>query len=72
MPGSTQYECGDCRHRFNAPEGAVRDTRLMMCPACGSIDLNILGPPRPAVVVWTSGEGVPSREWAEADEKIAS
>ena len=28
MPGSTEYQCGECRHSFRVPEGAVRDTRL--------------------------------------------
>ncbi len=60
MPGSSEYYCGECRHRFRAPEGAGRDTRLLMCPACGSIDLNLTYVERAPAAVWTSGEGAPA------------
>lgn len=57
MPGSNEYICGECRHRFSIPEGAGRDARLLMCPACGSIDLNLTHVERPPAAVWTSGDG---------------
>jgi DNA-directed RNA polymerase subunit RPC12/RpoP len=63
MPGSSEYECGECRHRFRAPEGVPRDTRSLMCPACGSIDLNLMNGDRPAPAVWTAREAAPAREW---------
>ena len=72
MLSSTQYECGDCRHSFRAPEGAVRDTRLLMCPACGSIDLNLITVQHTPAVVWTSSDGAPSRERTGDDAKLAS
>jgi hypothetical protein len=60
MPGSSKFECGGCHHSFGVPEGAARDTRLLMCPACGSIDLNVEYVERPPAVVWTSREHVPA------------
>jgi hypothetical protein len=72
MPYSTGYECGECHHRFRVPEGAVRDTRLLMCPACGSIDLNLVTVERPPAVTWTSRAGIPSKGTTEDREKIAS
>jgi DNA-directed RNA polymerase subunit RPC12/RpoP len=62
MPGSTEYECGECRHTFRTPEGAAHDTRLLMCPACGSIDLNLTIVQRAPTAVWTSREAVASSE----------
>jgi len=62
MPGSTEYQCGECRHTFRAPEGAARDTRSLMCPACGSIDLNLTTVQLAPAAVWTSREAVPSAE----------
>jgi hypothetical protein len=72
MSGSTEYQCGDCRHSFRVPEGAGRDSRLLMCPACGSIDLNLITVQRAPAVVWTSGEAVPAAERTRDEEKIAS
>jgi DNA-directed RNA polymerase subunit RPC12/RpoP len=72
MLGSTEYQCGDCRHSFRVPEGAGRDSRLLMCPACGSIDLNLITARRTPAVVWTSGEALPAAERTGDKEKIAS
>ncbi|NLE22469.1 MAG: hypothetical protein GX624_06795 [Actinobacteria bacterium] len=63
MPGSSEYECGECRHRFRAPEGAPRDVRMLMCPACGSIDLNLVTVERPAPPVLRAREGTPADLW---------
>ena len=63
MPGSSEYECGECRHSFRTPEGAPHDTRSLMCPACGSIDLNLKSTARPASAVWTAREGAAVEEW---------
>lgn len=71
MPGSSEYQCGECHHRFRVPEGAVRDTRLLMCPACGSIDLNVVYAERPAASVWTSREGVPAVDGDKVRESAA-
>jgi DNA-directed RNA polymerase subunit RPC12/RpoP len=62
MPGSNEYQCGECRHSFRAPEGAARNLRSLMCPACGSIDLNLITVPRAPAAVWTSREAAPSAE----------
>ena len=64
MPGSTEYQCGECGHSFRSPEGAARDTRSLMCPACGSIDLNLTTVQRAPAAVWTSREAAPSEERA--------
>jgi len=50
MPGR-EYECGECRHHFRAPDGTPRDKRSLMCPACGSMDLNICHVARPKPTV---------------------
>ena len=63
MPGSSEYECGECRHRFRAPEGAPRDVRTLMCPACGSIDLNLMTSARPAPAVRVAREGASAEPW---------
>jgi DNA-directed RNA polymerase subunit RPC12/RpoP len=59
MPVSSEYECGECRHRFRTPEGAPRDVRMLMCPACGSIDLTLMTVERPAPPVMRAREGAP-------------
>ena len=71
MPGSTEYQCGECRHTFRTPEGAARDTRSLMCPACGSIDLNLTTVQRPPAAVWTSREAAPAAERAEERTETA-
>jgi DNA-directed RNA polymerase subunit RPC12/RpoP len=70
MPGS-EYQCGECRHSFRVPEGASRDTRLLMCPACGSIDLTLAVVRWEPAAVWTSREAVPAAEWAREFPEIA-
>ena len=72
MPAATSIECGECRHSFRMPEGAGRDARLLMCPACGSIDLNLMQIERPPAAVWTSGEGAPAESRDEDRETLAS
>jgi DNA-directed RNA polymerase subunit RPC12/RpoP len=72
MPGSSEYECGECRHSFRMPEGAARDTRLLMCPACGSIDLNLITVQRAPAAIWTSREAVPSQQETVDRAKSAS
>jgi len=59
MPG-TEYECGECRHRFRTPEGVAPDARTLMCPACGSIDLNVMQAVRPRPAVLRAREGAPA------------
>jgi DNA-directed RNA polymerase subunit RPC12/RpoP len=63
MPGSSEYECGECRHRFRAPEGTPRDVRMLMCPACGSIDLNLMTVQRPAPAVLVTRGGASAEQW---------
>ena len=72
MPGSSEYQCGECRHRFRTPEGAPRDTRLLMCPACGSIDLNLTDVERPTPGVWVVREGAPAEDWRTPHETRVS
>jgi hypothetical protein len=71
MPGSSAYLCGECRHRFRAPEGVPRDTRTLMCPACGSIDLNLVDIGRPAPAVWVVREGAPADDWRSRRTKAS-
>jgi DNA-directed RNA polymerase subunit RPC12/RpoP len=48
----TAYVCATCGHMFRPPDDAPRDTRSLMCPACGSIDLSIVTVQRaPATVM---------------------
>jgi len=60
MTGRSEYECGECRHRFRAPEDAPHDTRSLMCPACGSIDLNRIDVVRPRPTVMRATTGAPA------------
>jgi len=70
MPGSTEYECGECRHRFRVPAGATRDTRTLMCPACGSIDLNLTYFERKPTAVWTAREAAPAQDGRKEREAL--
>lgn len=36
------YACGECGYRFRTPAEAPKDRRSLMCPSCGSIDINIV------------------------------
>jgi DNA-directed RNA polymerase subunit RPC12/RpoP len=72
MPGSNEYVCSECQHSFRMPEGAGRDARLLMCPACGSIDLTLTHVERPPAAVWTSSEGAPAMSRGEDAETLAS
>lgn len=72
MPGSSEYECGECRHRFRPPEGAPRDVRMLMCPACGSIDLNLMTVERPAPAVMRAREGTPVEQWRAPQQTALS
>jgi len=60
MSGSSEYQCGQCHHRFRTPEGAPLDVRTLMCPACGSIDLNLVTVQRPAPPVLVARERTPA------------
>ena len=71
MPGN-EYECGECRHRFRTPEGLPRDTRSLMCPACGSIDLNLMDVTRPKPAVMIAREGTPADQRRTPPERTIS
>jgi DNA-directed RNA polymerase subunit RPC12/RpoP len=72
MPGSREYECGECRHRFRTSEGAPRDARTLMCPACGSIDLNLMTVERPAPPVMRAHEESPVKQWRAPQQTALS
>jgi len=72
MPVSSHYECGECGHRFRVPEGMTRDTRLLMCPACGSIDLNVMRTDQTPSAIWSSRPEAPAPSWAARRDKKAS
>ena len=55
MPGR-EYVCGDCRHRFDTPEGEASNTRALMCQSCGSIDLSIVSVEHAPQVVMRAAE----------------
>ena len=71
MPGS-EYECGECRHRFRAPEDAPHDTRSLMCPACGSIDLFLIDVERRQPPVMRASEATPAGDWQWPHETSVS
>jgi DNA-directed RNA polymerase subunit RPC12/RpoP len=68
MPSRSEYECGECGHRFRAPEDAPHDTRSLMCPACGSIDLNRLDVLRPRPAVLRARAGAPADDFPASHE----
>jgi hypothetical protein len=72
MPGSNEYQCGECRHTFRGPEGAARDARLLMCPACGSIDLNLTYVELQPAAVWTAREAAPATGRDQGAGRVAS
>ena len=53
MPGS-EYQCRDCSYQFRTPPGVPVDTRSLMCPACGSLYLDLANVTFPPAVVWTA------------------
>ena len=55
MPGR-EYVCGECGHRFGTPDDMPRNTRALMCPSCGSVDLTIVDGQRPRPVVMRANE----------------
>jgi len=67
MPGS-EYQCAECRHSFRTPEGVPHDTRSLMCPACGSIDLVLLNVHRPRAPVMRARESAPAGDRRESSE----
>jgi len=71
MPGR-EYSCGECGHRFRAPEGEVVDSRMLMCPSCGSIDLTIMIVDRPQPAVLRVREPVQSGDLWRDPESEAS
>jgi DNA-directed RNA polymerase subunit RPC12/RpoP len=71
MPGS-EYECGECRHRFRTPDGVPHDTRSLMCPACGSIDLTLMDVERPRPPVMRAREDAAVGKWARPRESGTS
>jgi DNA-directed RNA polymerase subunit RPC12/RpoP len=43
-----EYTCDECAHRFGTPPGVPRDTRALMCPACGCAFVSLAIARRPA------------------------
>ena len=71
MPGS-EYQCGECSHHFRAPEDAPHDTRSLMCPACGSIDLFLIDVERRQPPVMRASEATPAGDWQWPHETSVS
>ena len=67
-----EYSCGECGHRFRAPDGEVVDSRMLMCPSCGSIDLTIMVVDRPQPAVLRAREPVQSGDLWRDPESEAS
>ena len=67
-----EYSCGECGHRFRAPDGEVVDSRMLMCPSCGSIDLIIMVVDRPQPAVLRAREPVQSGDLWRVPESEAS
>lgn len=67
-----QYECAECGHVFRTPDSMPRDTRSLMCPACGSSDLTIAAVRQPAPVVMRAKTSVPAGDlWRVRDNKAS-
>ena len=54
------------------PKELPRDTRSLMCPACGSIDLNLMDVARPRPAVMIAREDAPAEQWRTPPERSAS
>jgi putative FmdB family regulatory protein len=71
MPGR-EYVCAECGHHFRTPEGMPRDNRSLMCPACGSNDLNISTVERPAPIVMRAKAPIlTGDEWRAGNTKAS-
>ena len=67
-----QYVCAECCHLFGPPEGMSRDTRSLMCPACGSNDLMISGnKPAPSLVMRARTPVMAGDEWRVRKDKAS-
>ena len=62
MPGR-KYVCGDRGHHFGTPEGEATNTRALMRPSCGSIDLTIVTADRTPRIVMRAVEPAKARSW---------
>lgn len=62
MPGS-EYKCNECLHRFRTPDDLPRDTRSLMCPACGSIYVDLIETERARPAVMRAHEGAQAGDW---------
>ena len=70
MPGR-EYVCAECGHHFRTPEGMPRDNRSLMCPGCGSYDLNISEVQRAAPIVMRAKTPAPAGDaWRVRDTKV--
>jgi DNA-directed RNA polymerase subunit RPC12/RpoP len=58
-----EYHCSECGHVFRLPQSAPRDTRSLMCPACGSIDLTMSVAARPVPAVMRARQPAPATTW---------
>jgi len=67
-----EYACGECGHRFRTPEGAIVDSRMLMCPGCGSIDLTIMVVDRPRPAVLRAREPIQTGDlWHEPESEAS-
>ena len=66
-----EYHCSECGHVFRLPQNAPRDTRSLMCPACGSIDLTIAVTARPVPTVMRARHTVPEATWWRRRAKVS-
>jgi hypothetical protein len=66
MPGS-EYECRECCYQFRTPPGVPVDTRSLMCPACGSIYLDLADAAPAPAAVWTARPATSTRPDGERE-----